>query len=130
MTVELKAVLLAALIPLTMVTFQGLLLMRKVGLMTLIGNRDNFPPLGGWHGRFLRAHANQVENLPVFGLVALVAHAAGVSNQVTQTAAILYLLMRLLHAAFYIAGITWLRSTVFYLGTLCVYAILLQLIRF
>ena len=130
MTIEFKSVLLAVLIPLAMVSFQGLLLMRKVGLMALIGNRENFPPLGGWHGRFLRAHANQVENLPLFGLVVLVAHAAGVSNPVTQTAAMIFVLSRFLHAVFYVAGVTWLRSGVFYLGALCVYAIMLQLVRF
>jgi uncharacterized MAPEG superfamily protein len=128
MTIELKMLLLAVLIPLSMVSIQGLLLMRELGLKTLIGNRENFTPPAGWQGRYLRAHANQLENLLLFGLMVLVAHAAGVSNRMTQVAAEIFVAMRLLHVIFYVAGITWPRTATFYTGLLCVFAILWQLL--
>lgn len=128
MTIELRMLLLAVLIPLLLVSIQGLVLMQKIGLGPLIGNRDNFSALDGWRGRLIRAHANQLENLALFGPAVLIAHAAHVSNPVTRTAAVVFVAVRALHAVTYIAGITWIRTAAFYLGIVAVYAVLSQLI--
>lgn len=128
MTVELKMLLLAVLIPLLMVTAQGTLLVLKMGMPAVLGNREQFSVPQGWQARWVRAHANQLENLVLFGLVVLVAHAAGVSNPVTRGAAEVFVAARLLHALSYVAGILYIRTAAFYLGLLCVYAIVAQLL--
>lgn len=128
MTVELKMLLLAVLIPLVMVSAQGTLLVLKMGMPSVLGNRDNFAVPQGWQARWVRAHGNQLENLLLFGLVVLVAHAAGVSNHVTQLAAELFVAARLLHALSYVAGILYVRTAAFYAGLLCIYAIVAQLL--
>ena len=127
MTVELKMLLLAVLIPLVMVSAQGTLLVLKVGMAKVLGNREDFSVPQGWQARWVRAHGNQLENLVLFGLVVLVAHAAGVSNTVTRAAAEMFVVARLLHALTYVAGILYVRTAAFYLGLLCIYAIVAQL---
>ena len=127
MTIELKMLLLALLIPLLMVTAQGTLLVLKMGMSPVLGNREQFSVPQGWQARWVRAHANQLENLVLFGLVVLVAHAAAVSNPVTRGAAEIFVAARLLHALSYIAGILYLRTAAFYVGLLCIYAIAAQL---
>ncbi|WP_158596199.1 MAPEG family protein [Oleomonas cavernae] len=128
MSLELYMLLLAALIPLVMVAVQGTALTLKMGMGPLLGNRERFAPPAGWPGRYIRAHANQIENLVPFGLLILVAHAAGVSNEVTRVAAEVFLGARLVHAASYIAGILYIRTAAFYAGLLAMFAIALQLL--
>ena len=128
MTTELKMLVLAVLIPLLMVTVQGTILTFKVGVSPLIGNREQFPALQGWAGRLLRAHANQLENLVLFGLIVGVAHAAQVSNNVTRIAAEAFVAARLVHAISYVAGILYIRTVAFYAGVACIWAIAIQLL--
>ena len=128
MTIELKMLLLATLIPLVLVTAQGTLLMGATGLAPLLGNRDQFQPPTGWRGRWLRAHGNQLENLILFGLVVLVAHAAGVSTPVTRVAAEVFVAARLVHALTYIGGVLYIRTAAFYIGLVAIYALISQLL--
>jgi uncharacterized MAPEG superfamily protein len=84
-----------------------------VGLPKLAGNREPEPELTGWAGRAQRAHRNMLENLVVFAILVLVAHAAGVSDGTTRLGAALYFWGRVAHAVLYIAGIPWLRTAAF-----------------
>jgi uncharacterized MAPEG superfamily protein len=126
-TIELKMLLLATLIPLLLVTAQGTLLMGATGLAPLLGNREQFQAPQGWRGRWLRAHGNQLENLILFGLVVLVAHAAGVSTPVTRMAAEVFFAARLVHALTYIVGVLYVRTAAFYIGLIAIYALISQL---
>jgi uncharacterized MAPEG superfamily protein len=126
-TIELKMLLFAVLIPLVLVTAQGTLLMGATGLAPLLGNRDQFHPPQGWRGRWLRAHGNQLENLVLFGLVVLVAHAAGVSTPITRAAAEVFVVARLVHALTYITGILYIRTAAFYIGLISIFALISQL---
>lgn len=128
MTLELYMLLLAALIPLVMVTVQGTALTLKMGMAPLLGNREGFAAPAGWPGRYIRAHANQIENLVPFGFIILVAHAAGVSNEVTRLAAEVFVGARVLHAVTYVAGILYVRTAAFYAGLLAMFAIAVQLL--
>jgi uncharacterized MAPEG superfamily protein len=101
----------------------------EVGLPRLAGNREPAPDITGWAGRAQRAHSNMLENLVLFAILVLVAHAVGVSTGATRLGAALYFWGRLAHAVLYIAGIPWLRTAAFgvsVVGLLLVFAALVQ----
>jgi uncharacterized MAPEG superfamily protein len=72
--------------------------------------------LSPWAGRLRRAHYNAVENLVVFAALALAAHAAGVSSELTVLAAQAYLWARVAHAVSYACAIPWVRTVSFTIG--------------
>lgn len=100
---------------------------RNVGVKPMLGNRDGLPERTGLAARGTRAHANLIENLVPYAGVVLSAQAMGISNQVTQYAAIMFLIARLVHAASYLAGITFVRTIAYYAGIIAIIAIATQL---
>ena len=60
------------------------------GLTTLAGNRENIGSTSGWAGRAQRAHRNMLENLVLFAVLVIVAHIAGISNELTVLGAQLF----------------------------------------
>jgi uncharacterized MAPEG superfamily protein len=84
----------------------------QVGLVTLAGNRDNVPAITGWAGRAARAHANMLENLPLFIALVLVAQVTNHANAMTAMGAELFFWARLIYAIVYVVGIPWLRTVV------------------
>jgi uncharacterized MAPEG superfamily protein len=82
----------------------------EVGLPKLAGNRDGLRDMTGWAGRAARAHRNMLESLVLFAVLVLVAHTAGVRNEMTLLGAQLFFWGRVAHAIIYIAGIPWLRT--------------------
>ena len=50
------------------------------GLLTVAGNREDFPAATGWIGRAHRAHLNMVENLVPFAALVLAASWLGSSE--------------------------------------------------
>jgi uncharacterized MAPEG superfamily protein len=87
------------------------------GLMGAMANpSDDDAPQSRWAQRQMRAHTNAVENLVVFGLLVLTAHALGLSNGVTQGACVLYFWARLAHYLVYSLGIPVLRTLSFAAG--------------
>ena len=98
------------------------------GLEWGLSNRDQhlqFPP---WVDRAKRAHNNLLENLPPFAILVLVAHVTGHLNFWTALGAGLFFFARVLYAAIYIAGLTGIRTGVYFIGVLGQVLILLQLI--
>ncbi len=84
----------------------------KIGL----SNRDNLPeptPLGG---RAVRAAANTIENFVLFAALALTAHAAGMGDEATFGAQV-FVYARLVYLPVYWAGITYVRSLLWGVGT-------------
>lgn len=79
---------------------------RGVGGKRLMGNRDNLPEREGAAARGLRAHQNHLENLVPFAIIVLIAHVIGVSNSVTIACATIFLIARIAHGGFYLAGIS------------------------
>ncbi|MEQ8393028.1 MAG: MAPEG family protein [Thalassospira sp.] len=77
-----------------------------VGGKRLMGNRDNLPEREGAAARGLRAHQNHLENLVPFAIIVLIAHVIGVSNSVTIACATIFLIARIAHGGFYLAGIS------------------------
>lgn len=93
--------------------------MKVWGLADTVGYPANPKPLDPWAERLRRAHANAVENLVVFGVLVLAAQDAGISNGVTQEAAMLYFWARLVHAIAYTAAWPWVRTLGFAVGFFC-----------
>src|SRR5262249_55198340 len=100
------------------------------GMAWGIGNRDR--PLEGvapWAARAHRAHLNLIENLAPFAILVLVAQLGGKANATTALGATIFFWSRVAHAAVYIAGITVVRTIVFFAGTVGELMILAQLLR-
>lgn len=89
------------------------------GLIDAVGYPDEPKPLAPWAARMKLAHLNAVENLVVFGLLVLAAHAAGVNNEATALACVIYFWARVVHLAVYTLAIPWIRTLAFVVGVGC-----------
>jgi uncharacterized MAPEG superfamily protein len=98
------------------------------GLVDSVGYPENPKPQSPSARRMKAAHANAVENLVIFAALVLVAHAAGVSNNVTATACIVYFWARVVHFIAYTAGVPWVRTLAFAAGFVAQAAIAWQLL--
>ncbi len=98
------------------------------GLLDTVGYPADPQPLAPWAAKMKAAHSNAVENLVVFAVLVLIAHAAGVSNETTVLACNVYLWARVIHFASYSLAIPWLRTLAFVAGFACQIALVLQLI--
>jgi len=79
--------------------------------------------LAPWAERLKKAHYNSVENLVVFAALVLVAHAAGISNAATTSAAAAFFWARLVYPFAYTFAIPWLRTLTFAVawgGMICI----------
>jgi uncharacterized MAPEG superfamily protein len=99
----------------------------QVSLPVLAGNRENMPPLTGWAARATRAHLNMLENLVVFAIFVLVAHAMNRFNATTALGAELFFWARLAYAIIYVIGIPWLRTLVWGVSFAGIVVVLSQL---
>lgn len=102
---------------------------RPDGLSWGLGNRETKLETAPWVGRAERAHANLVENLAPFVAVVLIAHVTGKANAATALGASLFFWGRLAHFAVYVAGITLLRTIVYFVAAFGEILILVQLFR-
>jgi uncharacterized MAPEG superfamily protein len=100
----------------------------QVGLMPLVGNRENLPVCEGWAGRAQRAHRNMLESLVLFAALVLVAQVTGKANGATALGAQLFFWGRLVYAPVYLIGIPWLRTGVWGVSMVGLVMILLQLL--
>ncbi len=89
------------------------------GLMDAVGYQETPKELSPWAKRMKAAHYNAVENLVVFGVLVLVAHAAGVGNDATTIACVGYFWARVAHLAAYTFRIPWARTVTFVVGFGC-----------
>lgn len=93
------------------------------GVMDAVGYPEHPKPLAPWAQRMKAAHYNAVENLVVFAALVLVAHAVGVSNEITVMASAVYFWARVVHFAAYTFRIPWVRTLAFVAGFACQFAI-------
>lgn len=94
------------------------------GLMGALGYAtSDSAPHAPWAERAMAAHRNAVENLVVFAPAVLVANAAGISNEVTTTAAMLYFFARLVHYIVHTFRIPVVRTLSFAVGAFSTLAI-------
>jgi len=85
----------------------------QYGLKWNTGPRDEeMPPLSPVAGRLQRAQANLYETLPLFIAAVLIAHVAGIQNELTHWGSALYLGGRVVYVPLYAFGVRNLRSLV------------------
>lgn len=100
----------------------------QVGLQTLAGNREKMAELTGWAGRAQRAHRNMLESMVLFTALVLILVAAGRTNQMTVIGAQLFFWARVGYALVYLGGIAWLRTAVWFVGTIGLVLMFVQLL--
>src|SRR5215469_18956403 len=98
MTLELKLLIWSTALALAQMIVALVAAITQVGLLPLVGNRENLPAIEGWAGRAQRAHRNMLESLTIFAAVVLVAQFAGKTNAVTALGARLFFWGRLAYA--------------------------------
>ncbi|HYE69941.1 MAG TPA: MAPEG family protein [Aquabacterium sp.] len=82
-----------------------------IGLQRAFGNRDDLPAASPAGGRAERAAKNMLENLLLFGLLALAAHVAGKgADPRVATGAALFFWARVVYAPLYWLGVKYLRT--------------------
>jgi len=77
-----------------------------------------------WYKRAMRAHANCLENLPVFGAVVFAAYVAGVSSPMMDTASVLVVITRVMQSIIHVAlvqtnMIAFIRFCAFFAQIVC-----------
>lgn len=72
------------------------------------------------------AQLNAFEAFPAFAAGVLLADTAGVSDSRIALLAVVFVVARLLHGVFYVAGIAAARSLVWFVGLVCVVALLVS----
>ena len=93
------------------------------------GNRETPLEVAPWVSRAVRAHQNLTENLALFAILVLVAHVTGKANGATALGATLFFIARVAHTVMYTAGLIYVRTAVFSLGTIGEIMILIQLFK-
>jgi uncharacterized MAPEG superfamily protein len=91
---------------------------QQVGLPTLAGNRDGLAEMTGWAGRARRAHLNMLENMVLFTALVLIAQVVGNANAMTALGASIFFWARLVYAGVYLAGISWVRTAVWFVSVI------------
>jgi len=98
------------------------------GLVAAVSYPVDPKPLAPWAARMKQAHANAIENLVVFATLVLVAHIAGVNNEVTAIACAVYFWARVVHFVVLGFGIPWIRTLSFITGFGCQLALAWQIL--
>lgn len=98
------------------------------GVVDAVGYPDNPAPLTPWAQRMKQAHANAVENLPVFAALVLVAHALGISNDITVMACMIFFWARIAHFVVYAVRIPLARTLAFVGGVVAQVMLALQIL--
>ena len=120
MIIEMQLVLMYALSVMFMLFVQSYLATRQLGIKTLLEYRDHIT-LTGIAGRADRAVKNSIVSLvfvlpPVMALVSI-----GQSSKETILALQIFLILRILYFIAYLFSITWVRSGLWWTGTVCVF---------
>ena len=92
------------------------------------GPRDNLPEPSVLRKRATRLAVNMKENLVLFAVLVLVAHAAGVSNDMTILGAQIFFYTRIVHAVVYLAGWPHVRPLIWLAGVIGMGMIAAQLL--
>jgi len=115
-TTDLTMLLASTVLLAALVAGKGLAMWMYWPVATVLGNRDDTPPLPAWAWRADRAHRNLLENFPHFAVLVLLAYVAGLSDRQTALGATIFFWARLAHAALYIGGLWQLRWIAYFTG--------------
>jgi uncharacterized MAPEG superfamily protein len=98
------------------------------GLLNAVGYPESPKPLGPWAARMKSANENAVANLAIFAPLVLIAHVAGVTNEATVMACVIFFWARLVHAVTYTFAVPWLRTVAFVVGFGCQLTMAIQIL--
>jgi uncharacterized MAPEG superfamily protein len=116
MTTPFWCLLVAVLIPYVLAMTGGYFRMKQFGSVDNKHPRAQAAALEGAGARAWAAQQNAWEALPVFASAVFVAHLAGADPQSSATAAVVFVVARVLHPVAYIANVDVARSLVFLVG--------------
>lgn len=86
-----------------------------MGVLWGFGNRDDArKAMPTWVERSERAYTNHLANLVVFVALVLVAHVSGEHDDVTATAAKVFVGARIAHSLLYVIGVPYVRTLAFW----------------
>ena len=131
-TVAYWCVLLAALLP---IVCAGLAKSSGFGRPRSQGGYDNHNPRAwlerqtDWHARANAAQANSFEALPFFIGAVIIAHQLGAAQTRLDILALLFVTLRIIYIAMYVAGLPTVRSAIWAAALLVNIGILLTAIR-
>lgn len=91
-------------------------LVAGVSITVLVGDRSDLPAAEGLRGRAARTVNNSVEGMVIFAPLVVIAHLAGISNELTVMGASIYFWSRVAYVPCYMFGIPWIRTLVFGAG--------------
>lgn len=91
-------------------------LVAGVSITVLVGDRSDLPAAEGLRGRAARTVNNSVEGMIIFAPLVVIAHLAGISNELTVMGASIYFWSRVAYVPCYMFGIPWIRTLVFGAG--------------
>ena len=83
----------------------------------IVGNRDDLPEMSIVAARLDRAKNNMLEALPIFLALALLAMVTGHDTRDVKSAALVFLVARVVYVPAYLSGIPMFRSLVWLIGT-------------
>ena len=116
MSVELSMLVYSAGLFFVIILLQAGLAIAQNGLAAQAGSRDSLPEPTVLRKRLQRLTANLQENLVLFAIVVLVAHAAGISNATTALGASIFFYARIAHAVVYAFGWPWIRPLFYFIS--------------
>lgn len=116
MTTPFVCLMIVVLLPYALSTLGGYFKVKQFGTLDNKYPRIQGAQLEGIGARTWAAQANAWEATAVFTAAVLVAHAAGADPGKSATAAIVFVVARVLHALCYLANLDVLRSLVFLVG--------------
>lgn len=98
------------------------------GLLDAVGYPEHPKPMASWANRMKAAHYNMIENLVIFGLLVLILNDAGISNDTTVAASVIFFWARIIHVVAYTFAIPWVRTITFLIGFACQIVLAWQLL--
>ncbi|MGI9265743.1 MAG: MAPEG family protein [Gammaproteobacteria bacterium] len=98
------------------------------GLLDAVGYPESPKPLTPWAARMKAANDNAVANLAIFAPLVLIAHVAGISNETTILACMVFFWARVIHAVTYTFAVPWLRTAAFVVGFGCQLVLAIQIL--
>ena len=116
MTTPFWCLLIIIVLPYVLAGMGGYFRVQQFGTLDNQQPRTQAASLEGIGARVYAAQQNAWEALPVFATSVFVAHLAGADAQKSAIAAILFVIVRILHAGFYLANLDKLRTLIFLVG--------------
>lgn len=118
MTIPFWCVLIAAVIIYVAKLPAGLVMAQEPGGYDNVHPRRQQMNLTGLGARSIGAHNNAIEGFPIFAAGVIIAHIGNGDAFWATVLAIAYVVIRVAYTALYLAGFSYVRSTVWFLGLL------------